>query len=104
MRINVETFMALVVMIGAGGAITAAVVTSGSDDVEATPAKAEPEKVVEEKAPAPAPVPVIPPAAKPAVPPAEPTERFTSTILEPIPDDPVEAAEPVVPGPEFEGF
>ncbi|MBC8074262.1 MAG: hypothetical protein IAG13_38440 [Deltaproteobacteria bacterium] len=101
MRINVETFMALVVMIGAGGAIAAAVVTSGSDDGEAPAAKQEPEKVVEEKAPAP--VPVIPPAAKPTVPPAEPAERFTSTILEPIPDDPVEAAEPVVPGPEFEG-
>ena len=104
MRINVETFMALVVMIGAGGAITAAVVTSGSDEApESTPAKAEPE-TIEEKAPAPAPVPVIPPTTKPTVPPAEPTERFTSTILEPVPDDPVETTEPVVPGPEFEGF
>lgn len=104
MRINVETFMALTVLLGAGGAITAAVMTSGNDDEPATTqAKEEPAKA--EPAPKLEPTPVIPTATKPettppVAKPGETTGTFESELLEPVPDeDPT-----VIPGPDVERF
>ncbi len=104
MRVDVESFLALVVLIGGGAAVTAAVVTA--NDADTTDAVVVPEHVepaVDEAATTPA-VPVVPRVAKqtPAkvVPTEEPVGTFQSTILEPVPDeDPT-----TIPGPQVEGF
>jgi hypothetical protein len=107
MRVNVESFLALVVLLGGATAVTAAVVTAHDDDATAMvsgptddDATAKDELAVRFDDP------VVPLMAKPAPAPpklnenGEPVGTFTSTILEPIPDD-----DPAtIPGPDVEAF
>jgi hypothetical protein len=104
MRIDVESFLALVVLIGGGAAVTAAVVTANdagtTDDAVATE---QLEPAADDAAATPS-QPVIPRIAKQTptkvVGTDEPIGTFQSTILEPVPDeDPA-----TIPGPDVEGF
>jgi hypothetical protein len=109
MRVNVESFLALVVLLGGATAVTAAVVTSNDDDAGDAITVSGPvddDASVDEGVTARFDDPVVPLQAKPApVAPkidanGESVGTFTSTILEPVPDEDPNA----IPGPDVEAF
>lgn len=108
MRVNVESFLALVVLLGGATAVTAAVVTSNDDvgDAITVSGPVDDDASVDEGVTARFDDAVVPMQAKPApVAPkidngGEPVGTFTSTILEPIPDEDPTA----IPGPDVEAF
>ena len=107
MRVNVESFLALVVLLGGATAVTAAVVTQ-PDDVDAAMigGAVDDDASIDDGVTARFDDPVVPVQAKPApIAPkidanGEPVGTFTSTILEPVPDEDPNA----IPGPDVEAF
>lgn len=106
MRVNVESFLALVVLLGGATAVTAAVVTSNDDAGQEVSGAVDDDASIDEGVAASFDDPVVPMEAKPApVAPkmsadGEPVGTFTSTILEPVPDEDPSA----IPGPDVEAF
>lgn len=107
MRVNVESFLALVVLLGGATAVTAAVVTQSDDVDEVTMSgPVDDAASIDDGVAVRFDDPVVPMQTKTAaIAPkldsnGEPVGTFTSTILEPVPDEDPNA----IPGPDVEAF